>query len=78
MEGQEAQGQVQVLRSSLISKVKSDIFGFLKRGFLNLGFLAIMFLNPGFLYIEFLKVGFLHPLTKMHEACKIENWFLEN
>ena len=65
VEGQEAQaqGQVQGLRSSLISKVKSDIFGFLKNGslnlgFLNLGFLAIMFLNPGFLY-SFLKLDFL-------------------
>ena len=60
VQGQEAQGQAPGLRSSLISKVKYDIFGFLKKGFLKLGFLKIMFLHPGFLYIDFLKIRFLN------------------
>ena len=59
VQGQEAQGQAPGLRSSLISKVKSDIFGFFNMGFLKIGFLKMGFLKMSFLKMSFLKMGFM-------------------
>ena len=53
VQGQEAQGQVPGLRSSLISKVKSDIFSFLDMGFLEMDLLKIGFLKMGSLKMSF-------------------------
>ena len=58
VQGQEAQGQAPGLRSSLISKVKSDIFGFFNMGFLKIGFLKMGFLKMSFLKMGFMKMGF--------------------